>query len=115
MAIDSVQYRYSCNNIFCIAEKLVLPSLCAICSVLFCTFIKFSAFPFALGCSGVILLWWNPISLTNSANSTDWNDGRLSDSSLSGIPFVVNIFLSLSQVTRQEVDVVCSTVGNLVL
>ena len=93
----------------------ILPSLCAICSVLLSIFIKLSASPLALGCSGVILWWWNPISLAYSANSTDWNGGPLSDSSISGISFVANIFLSLSQVTRQEVDVVCSTTGNLVL
>ena len=76
---------------------------------------KLSASQLALGCSGVILWWWNPISLANSANSTDWKGGPLSHSSRSGVPCVANIFLSLSLVTLLEVDVVCSTTGNLVL
>ena len=55
------------------------------------------------------------MSLANSVNSADWNGGPLSDSSLFCIPCVANIFHSLSQVVRLEVDVVCSTTGNRVL
>ena len=101
-------------SIYCIAELLDLPSLCAICSVLFNTFMKLSASPFALG-SGVILWWLNPISSANCLTSVELNDGPLSLSSLSGFPCVANIFRNLSHVTRHEVDVVCLTTGNLVL
>ena len=102
-------------SIFCIAMQPDLPSLCAICSVLLSTFMKLSASPFARGCSGVTLWCLNPISSANALNSAELKGGPLSLSTLSGIPCVANIFCNLSQVTRQEVDVVCSTAGNLVL
>ena len=96
------------------AELLDRPSLCAICSVLLSTFMKLSASPFARGCSGVTLWCLNPISSANFWKSVELNGGQLSVSSLSGIPCVANIFLSLSHVALHEVDVVCSTAGNLV-
>ena len=42
-------------SMYCMAEQLDVQSLCAICSVLFSTFMKLSASSFALGCSGVTL------------------------------------------------------------
>ena len=100
---------------YCIAELLGVPSLCAISSVLFNTFMKLSASPFALGCSGVTLWCSNPISSANPLKSVELNGGPLSDSTFFGIPCVANIFLSLSHVTLHDVDVVCSTTGNRVL
>ena len=99
---------------YCSAELLDLPSLCAICSLLFSTFIKRSASQFARGCSGVTLWCLKPISLAKFLKSKELNGGRLSDSSLSGIPCIANTFHSLSHVTLHEVDVNCSTTGNLV-
>ena len=102
-------------SIFWIAVLLDLPSLCVVCSVLLRTFLKHSASQFARGCSGVTRWYLNPISSANALNSTGLKSGLLSHSSLSGIPCVANTFLSLSQVTRHDVEVVCYTAGNLVL
>ena len=99
---------------YCSAELLDLPSLCAICSVLYSTFIKLSASPFAGGCSGVTLWCLKPMLLARFLKSKELNGGPLSYSSLSGIPCITNTFLSLSHVILQEVDVNCSTTGNLV-
>ena len=40
----------------------------------------------------------------------NWNGGPLSDSSLPGISYVAKMFCSLSNVVRNEVDIVCSTI-----
>ena len=42
------------------------------------------------------------------------NGGPLSDSSLSGIPCIAHTFHSLSHVILHEIDVYCSTTGNIV-
>ena len=70
---------------------------------------------FARGCSGVILGCLNPISSAKSLKSVELKGGPLSLSILSGIPCIANIDLSLPHVTLHDVDVVCSTTGNLVL
>ena len=100
---------------YCNAELLDRPSLCAICSVLLGTFMKLSASQFVRGCSGVTLWCLNPISSANFWKSVKLNAGPLTVSSLPGIPCVANMFLSLSHVAPHEIDVVCSTAGNLVL
>ena len=94
---------------------LDLPSLCAICSVLFNTFMKLSASPLARGCSWVTLWCLYPISSANSLMSLELKGGPLSLSIICGMPCIANIARSLSQVTLLDVDVVCSTSGNQVL
>ena len=101
-------------SMYCNAELLDRLSLCTIFSVLLNTLMKLSASPFARGCSEVTLWCVNPISSANFWMSVELNGGPLSVSSLSGIPCVANIFLSLSYVVPHEVDVVCSTAGDLV-
>lgn len=70
--------------------------------------------PFARGLSFVTLWCWKPISSENSLNSEELKGGPLSVSKLSRIPCVAKMFRNLSQVTRQDVVVVCSTIGNRV-
>ena len=94
---------------------VTVPSMCAICSVLFSTFVELSASPFALVCSPVTLWCSNPNSSANNLRSVELNGGPLADSIFLGIPCVTNIFLSLSQGTLHDVDVVCSTTENVSL
>ena len=102
-------------SMYYMLELLDVPSLWAICSVLFSTVMKLSASPFALGCSGVTLWCSNPISSAYNLKYVKLNWGLLSDYIFFDIPCVANVFLRLSHATLHDVDVVCSTTGKRVL
>ena len=89
-------------------------SIVAVCTTFATFFMKFSAKPLPSGCCGAVGLCCIPMRLQYLLNSDDAYGGPLSVMIWSQVPCVAHILSRIGRSVSADVDVVMSTVANLV-